>query len=280
MTSSMPTIPDKKWLKAPKGKNDLEHIHEHLIINGFDTTYTTWIHHGDQFSRSNVNSQSSTLPTNNVEDPCPPLVFMVNDILEHLPNEVNVEDEVNDEAHVEATTFTCNDDGVNQAQTDLEENSTVKPHKFHHDIDDEMLFGVEDNHNSTLQAQDQAAQREDDPSLPQRVTHQLQDQAAQREDDPSLPQRMNTLKAYTGRRCSPPPPESSSDNSCILRYMFGTNVAYGTVHFNTTAPEGFYSVIIDEVIREEACLYVESRTLGDVSAGKVVAWLKIFTIIQ
>ncbi|KAF6143803.1 hypothetical protein GIB67_016724 [Kingdonia uniflora] len=69
------------------------------------------------------------------------------------------------------------------------------------------------------------------------------------------------LLLLLGRRCSPPPPESSSGNSCILKDMFGTNVAYGTVEFNTTAPEGFYSVIIDEVIREEACLYVESRTL-------------------
>ncbi|KAF6156399.1 hypothetical protein GIB67_031520 [Kingdonia uniflora] len=166
MTPSTPAIPDKKWMKAPrgsreymsglelfiyflienrpnlggadwysclcvkcrnrKGKNDLEHINEHLIINGFDTTYTTWIHHGEQFSRSYVNSQSSTLPTNNVEDPCPSLVSMVNDILEHLPNEVNVEDEVNVEAHVEATTFTCDNEGVNQTQTDLEENVKYK----------------------------------------------------------------------------------------------------------------------------------------------------------
>ncbi|KAF6136935.1 hypothetical protein GIB67_025769 [Kingdonia uniflora] len=70
----------------------------------------------------------------------------------------------------------------------------------------------------------------------------------------------------TGRRCSPPPPESSTGNSCILKDMFGTNVVYRTVQFNTTVPEGFYSVIIDEVIFEVACLYVESRTLGDVSA--------------
>ncbi|KAF6160318.1 hypothetical protein GIB67_019087 [Kingdonia uniflora] len=82
------------------------------------------------------------------------------------------------------------------------------------------------------------------------------------------------------RRCSPPPPESSSGNSCILKDMFGTNVAYGIVQFNTNAPERFYSFIIDEVIRDEACLYVESRTLSEVSAGEVVAWLKIFTIIQ
>ncbi|KAF6176142.1 hypothetical protein GIB67_023433 [Kingdonia uniflora] len=88
------------------------------------------------------------------------------------------------------------------------------------------------------------------------------------------------LLLLLGRRCSPAPPESSSGNSCILKDMFGTNVAYRTVQFNAIAPEGFYSVIIDEVICEEACLYVESRTLGDVSAGEVVAWLKIFTIIQ
>ncbi|KAF6158180.1 hypothetical protein GIB67_014974, partial [Kingdonia uniflora] len=110
-----------------KRKNDLEHINEHLIINGLDTTYTTWIHHGEQFSRSYVNSQSSTLPANNVEDPSPSLVSMDNDILEHLPNKVNAEDEVNVEAHAEATTFTCNNGGVNQAQTDHEEN--IKPQR-------------------------------------------------------------------------------------------------------------------------------------------------------
>ncbi|KAF6154512.1 hypothetical protein GIB67_028404 [Kingdonia uniflora] len=101
-------------------------VNEHLIINGFDTTYTTWIHHGERFSRFYVNSQSSTLPTNNVEDPCPSLASMVNDILEHLPHEVNVEDEVNVEAHVEATTFHCDNKGVNQTQTDLEENVKYK----------------------------------------------------------------------------------------------------------------------------------------------------------
>ncbi|KAF6143428.1 hypothetical protein GIB67_029597 [Kingdonia uniflora] len=90
----------------------------------------------------------------------------------------------------------------------------------------------------------------------------------------------NNVSISQGRRCSPPPPESLSGSSCILKDVFGTNVAYGIVQFNITAPEGFYSVIIDEVIRKEACLYVESRTLGDVSAGEVVAWLKIFTIIQ
>ncbi|KAF6134242.1 hypothetical protein GIB67_010041 [Kingdonia uniflora] len=88
------------------------------------------------------------------------------------------------------------------------------------------------------------------------------------------------LLLLLGRRCSPLPPESSSGNSCILKDMFGTNVAYRIVQFNTTTPEGFYRVIIDEVIREEACLNVESCTLGDVSASEIVAWLKIFTIIQ
>ncbi|KAF6150276.1 hypothetical protein GIB67_033975, partial [Kingdonia uniflora] len=77
--------------------------------------------------------------------------------------------------------------------------------------------------------------------------------------------RSESSSSASGRRCSPPPLESSSGNSYMLKDMFGANVAYGTVQLNTTAPEGFYSVIIDEVICEEAYLYVESRTLGDVS---------------
>ncbi|KAF6161542.1 hypothetical protein GIB67_009421 [Kingdonia uniflora] len=84
----------------------------------------------------------------------------------------------------------------------------------------------------------------------------------------------NREEGGDGRQRSPPPPESSSGNSCILKDRFGTNVAYGTVQFNTTAPEGFYNVIIDKVIREDACLYVESRTLGDVSAGPDKLWAK------
>ncbi|KAF6142505.1 hypothetical protein GIB67_039469 [Kingdonia uniflora] len=59
----------------------------------------------------------------------------------------------------------------------------------------------------------------------------------------------NNVSTSQGRRCSPPPPESLSNNSCILKDMFGTNVAYEIMQFNTTAPEGFYSVIIDKVIR-------------------------------
>ncbi|KAF6143386.1 hypothetical protein GIB67_001330 [Kingdonia uniflora] len=51
---------------------------------------------------------------------------MDNDTLEHLPNEVNVEDEINVEAHVEVTTFKCNNEGVNQAQTYLEEKVKYK----------------------------------------------------------------------------------------------------------------------------------------------------------
>ncbi|KAF6136444.1 hypothetical protein GIB67_028663 [Kingdonia uniflora] len=45
-------------------------------------------------------------------------------------------------------------------------------------------------------------------------------------------------------------------------------------------PERFYSVIVDELIREEVYLFVENRTLSDISTGEVEAWLKIFTIIQ
>ncbi|KAF6163108.1 hypothetical protein GIB67_013807 [Kingdonia uniflora] len=128
-----PNLGGADWYSCPcvkcrnrKGKNDLEHINEHLLINGFDTIYTTWIYHGEQFFRFYVNFQGSTLPTNNVEDPCLPLVYMVNDTLEHLPNDINVEDEVNVEAYVETTTFTCNNKGVNQAQTNFEENVKYK----------------------------------------------------------------------------------------------------------------------------------------------------------
>ncbi|KAF6161793.1 hypothetical protein GIB67_008554 [Kingdonia uniflora] len=92
-------------------------------------------------------------------------------------------------------------------------------------------------------------------------------------------EKVKKIADLEGRRCLLPPLESSSGNLCILKDMIGTNVAYGTVQFNTTVPEEFYSVIIDEVICDEACLYVGSRTLGDVSAGKAAAWLKIFTII-
>ncbi|KAF6175005.1 hypothetical protein GIB67_026493 [Kingdonia uniflora] len=39
----------------------------------------------------------------------------------------------------------------------------------------------------------------------------------------------NNVSTSKGRQCLPPPPESSSCNSCILKDMFNTNVVYRTV---------------------------------------------------
>ncbi|KAF6135381.1 hypothetical protein GIB67_027255 [Kingdonia uniflora] len=39
----------------------------------------------------------------------------------------------------------------------------------------------------------------------------------------------NINQLFKGRRCSSPPPESSSGNSYILKDMFGTNIDYRTV---------------------------------------------------
>ncbi|KAF6134106.1 hypothetical protein GIB67_013503, partial [Kingdonia uniflora] len=72
---------------------------------------------------------------------------------------------------------------------------------------------------------------------------------SERKGNRKIPERQRKIEksmpSAKGRRCSPLPPESSSGNSCILKDMFGTNVAYRTVQFNTTAPKVFYSTIID-----------------------------------
>ncbi|KAF6150671.1 hypothetical protein GIB67_020754, partial [Kingdonia uniflora] len=141
--------------------------------------------------------------------------------------------------------------------------SVVKPQRFHHDIDDEMFFAIEDSLQFYSATSRPGSAKRGGPFTPTKSKYSKSFYSGY-SDHPNYMTNTESSRAK-GRRCSPLPPQSSSGNSCILKDMFGTNVAYGTVQFNTTAPKGFYSVIIVEVIHEDACLYVESRTHGDVS---------------
>ncbi|KAF6143789.1 hypothetical protein GIB67_016710 [Kingdonia uniflora] len=59
-------------------------------------------------------------------------------------------------------------------------------------------------------------------------------------------------------------------NELTTKVFFSVPIWKSQVHVSVIIDEGFYSVIIDEVIHEEACLYVKSHTLGDVFAGNGV----------
>eukprot|EP00268_Persea_americana_P060442 TRINITY_DN7532_c0_g1_i6.p1 TRINITY_DN7532_c0_g1~~TRINITY_DN7532_c0_g1_i6.p1 ORF type:complete len:110 (-),score=10.57 TRINITY_DN7532_c0_g1_i6:197-526(-) len=73
---------DDDWYCCPcvncrnliREKKSLGEIQTHLICDGIDKTYTTWIHHGELHPRSRVNVGAGT----NNEDLFPRMVDMVN----------------------------------------------------------------------------------------------------------------------------------------------------------------------------------------------------------
>ncbi|KAF6153143.1 hypothetical protein GIB67_034865 [Kingdonia uniflora] len=110
----------------------------------------------------------------------------------------------------------------------------VKPQRFHHDIDDKMFSAIEDSpqfYSVTLRP---GTEKGGGPFTPIKSEYS-QSFYSGYSDHLNFMTNIESSRAK-GRGCSPPPPESSSGNSCILKDMFDTNVAYGTVQFNTTAP--------------------------------------------
>ena len=50
-----------------RGKKTLREIHTHLICDGIDTSYTTWIHHGELYPKSRVNVGASDVVCGQVD---------------------------------------------------------------------------------------------------------------------------------------------------------------------------------------------------------------------
>ncbi|KAF6168764.1 hypothetical protein GIB67_012162 [Kingdonia uniflora] len=67
-----------------------------------------------------------------------------------------------------------------------------------------------------------------------------------------------------------PPPDGVRGRNCIMKDMYSGTVAYGSIQFSGVAPEGFYRVIVDEVIHDDVQLFMEGGTLGDISSGEAV----------
>ncbi|PIA32098.1 hypothetical protein AQUCO_04600036v1 [Aquilegia coerulea] len=85
-------------------KKTADNVFEHLICNGVDKSYTSWIHHGESVSRSGINYRNVSSSTNIHEDDMfPRMEDMVNDSLGRIhPNDLNAcLDEVQDEDGVE-----------------------------------------------------------------------------------------------------------------------------------------------------------------------------------
>ncbi|KAF6167479.1 hypothetical protein GIB67_031680 [Kingdonia uniflora] len=66
-----------------------------------------------------------------------------------------------------------------------------------------------------------------------------------------------------------PPPDGVRGINCIMKDMYGGTVAYGSIQLSGVAPEGFYRVIVDEVIRDDLQLFMEGGTLVDMKSSLV-----------
>ncbi|KAF6170233.1 hypothetical protein GIB67_038766 [Kingdonia uniflora] len=67
-----------------------------------------------------------------------------------------------------------------------------------------------------------------------------------------------------------PPPNGVRGRNCIMKDMFGRTIAYKSIQLSGVTPEGFYCVIVDEVILDDVQLFMEGGTLGDISSGETV----------
>ncbi|KAF6175769.1 hypothetical protein GIB67_035896 [Kingdonia uniflora] len=74
-----------------------------------------------------------------------------------------------------------------------------------------------------------------------------------------------------------PPLDGVRSRNCIMKDMYGRTVAYGSIQLSGVAPEGFYRVIVDEVIRDDVQLFMKGGTLGDISSGETIIWYKSLT---
>ncbi|KAF6147599.1 hypothetical protein GIB67_031590 [Kingdonia uniflora] len=77
-----------------------------------------------------------------------------------------------------------------------------------------------------------------------------------------------------------PPPDGVRGRNCIIKDMYGGTIVYGSIQLSGVAPEGFYRVIVDEVIRDDVQLFMEGGTLGDISLGETVVWYKSLTCFE
>ncbi|KAF6134536.1 hypothetical protein GIB67_028557 [Kingdonia uniflora] len=74
-----------------------------------------------------------------------------------------------------------------------------------------------------------------------------------------------------------PPPDGVRGRNCIMKYMYGGTVPYGSIQLSGVAPGGFYRVIVDEVIHDDVQLFMEGGTFGNISSGETVLWYKSLT---
>eukprot|EP00268_Persea_americana_P042645 TRINITY_DN4269_c1_g1_i3.p1 TRINITY_DN4269_c1_g1~~TRINITY_DN4269_c1_g1_i3.p1 ORF type:complete len:178 (-),score=24.01 TRINITY_DN4269_c1_g1_i3:633-1166(-) len=95
------------------GKKTLRDIHEHLICDSVDTSYTTWTHHGEIYPPSCGSMDS----TNHDEDAFPRMVDTVNDVFARVPIEDNVE------AHMGGNATACMDEDNNEEDVQAQNNS-------------------------------------------------------------------------------------------------------------------------------------------------------------
>ena len=88
------------------GKKTLGDIYDHLICHGIDTSYTTWIHHGEIHPKSCLNVEGGGMER--LSDTFPRMIDMVNDVFEHF------QDEIESQAHMGGNTSPCSHEAPNE----------------------------------------------------------------------------------------------------------------------------------------------------------------------
>ncbi|XP_058101081.1 uncharacterized protein LOC131245557 isoform X1 [Magnolia sinica] len=91
--------PCVKCCNVAGGRKKLDEISEHLICDGIDTSYTTWIFHGEQWGESQVIVGASTPVSNRNEDTFLGMANMVNDTLGHFVDKEDANVTCIDECH-------------------------------------------------------------------------------------------------------------------------------------------------------------------------------------
>lgn len=90
-----------------RGKKTLREIHTHLICDGIDTSYTTWIHHGELYPKSRVNVGASDVLCGQVD--------LVNDVSQ---------DEDNAQKNVGGSASACSDEDNHQEDEEGHDNTS------------------------------------------------------------------------------------------------------------------------------------------------------------
>ncbi|RWR77220.1 hypothetical protein CKAN_00569900 [Cinnamomum micranthum f. kanehirae] len=108
--------PCVKCCNLKGGKKPLRDIYDHLICHGMDTSYTTWIHHGEIHPKSRINVEGGSMER--LSDTFPRMVDTVNDAFEHFHDKIEAQAHMGGTmSHDRSTVATSNLQGRSSHET-------------------------------------------------------------------------------------------------------------------------------------------------------------------